>query len=221
MKNSLPLRERFAYSGARSLSDVELLALLISTDNDPSNQLELAYGFMKEFGSLRALFAANQRSFCQIHGSRPAHYAQLHAAKELLSRYEQSSFVKQQQITHINQTYTFLKQQLRDEKHEVFSAIFLDNQHRIIAYERLFHGSINVTTVHIRPIIERIIYHNAAAIILAHNHPSGVSDASEEDFAITKQIKQVIAHLDTRLLDHIIIGDNEAFSIMHEQKWLC
>ena len=221
MKETPDLRERLFQNGAQSLSDVELLAVWISSGNHNQNCLQLAHQLYQHIGSLRGLFTANLRTFCQIKGLGRVRYAQLQAAKELFRRNALLTLKKQKQLTGIDQTHSFLKHRLRDEKNEVFAIIFLDSQHRVIAYEELFRGSINTTTVHIRPIIERIIAHNAAAIILAHNHPSGVSDASAEDFSITERIRKAIAIFDTRLLDHVVIGDNEAFSIVHEQKWLC
>ncbi len=221
MKETLNLRERLFYSGAQTLSDVDLLAILINSGSNNKSCIDLAHASLTHFGSLRALFNANLRTFCQIKGLGPVRFAQLQAAKELLRRNELMQLQKHAQLTNSSQTYAFLKKQLRDEKHEIFAALFLDSQHRVIAYEKLFQGSINSTAVYIRPIIERIIAHNAAALILAHNHPSGISDASAEDFAITETIKKAIFILDTRLLDHVVIGDNEAFSIIQEQKWQC
>ncbi|WP_367606326.1 DNA repair protein RadC [Legionella sp. W05-934-2] len=221
MKNALNLRERLILSGAKTLSDVELIAILISSGNQNQSSIALAQTLFDHFGSLRALLNTNLHTFCQIKGLGPVRFAQLQAAKEIIHRNEMTQLQKLPQLTSSDQTFALLKKLLRDEKNEVFIALFLDNQHRVIAYEPLFRGSINSTTIYLRPIIERIIAHNAAAIILAHNHPSGVSDASAEDFAITDKIKKAIGILDTRLLDHIVIGDNEAFSIFNEQKWLC
>lgn len=221
MKKSLYLRERLVQCGVHTLSDVELIAILISSGNCKQSCLDLAQALLDHFGSLRSLLNSSMNTFCQIKGLGPVRYAQLQAAKEIFRRNEFIQLQKHTQLTSSDQTYAFLKRQLRDEKHEIFAALFLDSQHRIIAYEQLFKGSINSTAVYIRPIIERIIAHNAAALILAHNHPSGLSDASAEDFTITETIRKAIAILDTRLLDHIVIGDNEAFSIIQEQKWLC
>ena len=125
------------------------------------------------------------------------------------------------QITNSKQTYTFLKKKLRDYKNETFAALFLDNQNRVIAYEELFSGTINAATVHPRPIIERVLQLNAAAVILAHNHPSGASEASHQDLTVTARIRDALDLVDARLLDHIIIGDNEVYSIMAESKWVC
>lgn len=128
---------------------------------------------------------------------------------------------KEIQITNSKQTYAYLKKRMRDYKNETFAALFLDSQYRIIAYEELFSGTINSATVHPRPIIERVLQLNAAALILAHNHPSGVSDASHQDLAVTERIRDALELVDARLLDHIVIGDNEVYSIIAECKSPC
>lgn len=110
---------------------------------------------------------------------------------------------------------------MRDYKNETFAALFLDNQHRVIAYEELFSGTINTATIHPRPIIERVLQLNAAALILAHNHPSGLSDASHQDIVVTERIREALELVDARLLDHIVIGDNEVYSIIAENKSIC
>lgn len=148
-------------------------------------------------------------------------YVQLQAIKELCHRSDFIALQKETQITNTQQTYAYLKKRLRDYKNETFAALFLDNQHRIIAYEELFSGTINSATIHTRPIVERVLQLNAAALILAHNHPSGLSDASYEDIAVTERIREALELIDTRLLDHIVIGDNEVYSIIAEYKWTC
>lgn len=125
---------------------------------------------------------------------------------------------KEVQINNSQQTYTYLKKCLRDRKNEIFAALFLDNQNRVIAYEELFSGTINTATIHPRPIIERVLQLNAAALILAHNHPSGICDASDQDILVTERIRNALELVDARLLDHIIIGDNEFYSIIAENK---
>jgi DNA repair protein RadC len=146
---------------------------------------------------------------------------QLQAAREICRRSDFITLQKETQLLNSEQTCAFLKRQLRDKKNEVFSALFLDSQHRLLAYEALFMGTINATTVHVRPIIERTLKLNAAALIIAHNHPSGLSDASHHDFAVTERIQQALDLVDARLLDHFVVGDNEIYSIMSTMKWSC
>ena len=217
----LGLREKLLRDGVHSLSDTELLAIFISSGSGKKSCLQLAFDLIKHLGDLRAVLNANPDHFQQVSGIGEVRYVQLQAAKEICRRSDFIHLQKDTQITNSKQTYTFLKKRMRDYKNEVFAALFLDNQHRIIAYEELFSGTINAATVHTRPIIERVLQLNAAAIILAHNHPSGVSDASHQDLAVTERIRRALDLVDARLLDHIVIGDNEVYSIIAESKSVC
>lgn len=217
----LDLREKLLINGVQSLSDTELLAVFISSGSSKKSCLQLAFDLIKHLGDLRAVLNANPQSFKQISGLGKVRYVQLQAVKEICRRSDFIHLQKETQITNSKQTYAYLKKRLRDYKNETFAALYLDNQHRIIAYEELFSGTINSATVHPRPIIERVLQLNAAALILAHNHPSGVSDASPQDLAVTERIRDALELVDARLLDHIVIGDNEVYSIIAESKWLC
>jgi DNA repair protein RadC len=215
------LREKLLTDGVQSLSDTELLAIFISTGRGKKSCLQLAFDLIEHLGDLRAVLNANQQHFKQVHGLGDVRYVQLQAMKEICRRSDFIQLQKEGQITNHQQTFTYLKKRLRDYKNETFAALFLDNQHRIIAYEELFSGTINTATIHPRPIVERVLQLNAAALILAHNHPSGVSDASQQDIAVTDRIRDALDLVDARLLDHIVIGDNEVYSIIAESKWIC
>ena len=215
------LREKLLTTGVRSLSDTELLAIFISYGSASKSCLQLASDLLKHLGDLRAILNANPKSFKQIQGLGEVRYTQLQAVKEICRRSDFICLQKDSQITNSKQTYAYLKKRLRDNKNETFAALYLDNQHRIIAYEELFYGTINSASVYPRPIIERVLHLNAAALILAHNHPSGISDASHQDLAVTERIRDALELVDVRLLDHIIIGDNEVYSIIAESKWIC
>ncbi|HDU7889305.1 TPA: DNA repair protein RadC [Legionella pneumophila] len=217
----LDLREKLLTNGVHSLSDIELLAVFISSGNNKKSCLQLAYELTKHLGNLRNILNADLQSFKSIHGLGEVRYAQLQAAKEICHRSDFIDLQKEIQLSNTQQTYAFLKKRLRDYKNETFAALFLDSQYRIIAYEELFSGTINTATVYPRPIVERVLQLNAAALILAHNHPSGLSDASQQDFAITERIRDALDLVDARLLDHIVIGDNEVYSIFAENKWVC
>jgi DNA repair protein RadC len=217
----LNLREKLLINGARSLSDTELLAVFIGSGNGKKSCVQLAFDLLKHLGDLRAVMNADKQSFKQIPGLGDVRYTQLQAVKEICRRSDFIQLQKEVQVTNSKQTYAYLKKRLRDYKNETFAALFLDNQHRIIAYEELFSGTINTATIHPRPIIERVLQLNAAALILAHNHPSGISDASHQDIAVTERIREALELVDARLLDHVIIGDNEVYSIIAESKWLC
>lgn len=216
----LSLREKLLINGVQSLSDTELLAVFISSGNNKNSCLDLAFNLIKHLGDLRAVLNANPQSFKQVPGLGEVRYVQLQAVKEICRRSDFIQLQKETQITNSKQTYSYFKKRLRDNKNETFAALYLDNQHRVIAYEELFSGTINSATVHLRPLIERVLQLNAAALILAHNHPSGVSDASHQDLAVTERISAALELIDARLLDHIVIGDNEVYSIIAESKWI-
>ena len=215
------LREKLLTYGAQSLSDTELLAVFISSGCNKKSCVQLAFDLLKHLGDLRAILNADRQSFKRVHGLGEVRYAQLQAVKEICRRSDLIQLQKETQITNSKQTYMYLKKRLRDYKNETFVALFLDNQHRIIAYEELFFGTINTATIHPRPIIERVLQLNAAALILAHNHPSGLSDASQQDIAVTERLREALELVDVRLLDHLIVGDNEVYSIIAESKWHC
>jgi DNA repair protein RadC len=215
------LREKLLIQGVQSLSDTELLAVFISSGSGKKSCLQLASDLIHNLGDVRKILNTTEQSFSQVPGLGMVRYVQLQAVKELCRRSDFIDLQKQSQITNSQQTYAYLKKRLRDYKNETFAALFLDNQHRIIAYEELFFGTINSASVHPRPIVERVLQLNAAAVILAHNHPSGLSDASHQDLAVTERIREALELIDTRLLDHIVIGDNEVYSIIAEHKWPC
>ncbi|KTD79353.1 RadC family protein [Legionella waltersii] len=217
----LDLREKLLIHGVASLSDSELLAVFISSGNKQRTCLELANDLMNQYSDLRALLNSDLNQFQLIPGLGIVRYTQLQAVKEMCRRSDFIQLKRDSAINNSRQTYSFLKRRLRDNKHETFAALYLDNQHRVIAYEELFSGTINSASVHSRPIVERVLQLNAAALILAHNHPSGVSDASQQDIEVTARIKQALELIDARLLDHIVIGDNEVYSIIAEHKWAC
>ncbi|EHL29810.1 RadC family protein [Legionella drancourtii] len=217
----LELREKLLTNGVQNLSDTELLAIFISCGSGKKSCVQLAADLLKHLGDLRAVLNADQHNFKQVHGLGTVRYVQLQAVKEICRRSDFIQLQKETQITNSKQTYAYLKKRLRDRKNETFAALFLDNQHRIIAYEELFSGTINTATIHPRPIIERVLQLNAAALILAHNHPSGISDASHQDIMVTERIRDALELVDARLLDHIVIGDNEVYSIIAESKWIC
>lgn len=215
------LREKLLIQGVKSLSDAELLAVFISSGNAKKSCLHLAFDLIRQLGDLRAILNADQHRFRQVAGLGLVRYLQLQAAREICRRSDFISLQKEIQLTNAQQTHAYLKRQLRDKKNETFAALFLDNQHRVLAYEELFSGTINSATVHPRPIVERVLNLNAAALIFAHNHPSGSAEASSEDFALTKRLHLALELIDARLLDHLVIGDNEVYSIVNNLKWPC
>ena len=215
------LREKLLTQGSASLSDAELLAVFISSGSGKKSCMQLGLDLMQHLQDLRNILTADINSFKQVAGLGEVRYVQLQAVREICRRSDFIDLKKGLQLTNTHQTHTYLKRQLRDKKNETFAALFLDNQHRVLAYHELFQGTINAANVHARPIIEQVLKLNAAAIILAHNHPSGVSDASHQDIAVTERLSTALELVDVRLLDHILVGDNEVYSILQRQKWHC
>ena len=206
-------REKLAAAGAAALSDVELLAVLLGTGAGCLPVAELAAGLLRDFGGLRGLLQARQDSLLRQRGLGPAKSATLLAVLELSRRYLQEMLVRGNPIESPEVTEQYLKSVLRDHPHEVFACLFLDTRHRVIAFEELFHGTIDGATVYPRVVAEKALRHGAAALIAAHNHPSGVSEPSLADQAITRRLKDALALLDIRLLDHFVIGDGRPVSM--------
>ena len=206
-------REKLLHQGASILSDAELLAIFLRTGVTGVSAVELARQLLTHFGSLRALLEADQHDFCAQHGLGPAKYAQLQAVLEMSHRHLESTLLRGNALTDIATTKAYLQQQLRPYQHEVFACLFLDNKHRMIAFEELFHGTLDSANVYPREVVKHALKHNAAAVIFAHNHPSGVAEPSQADFAITQRLKSALDLIDIRVLDHIIIGDGEIVSL--------
>jgi len=217
----LRLREKLATLGPDNLSDTELLAIFISSGSGKKSCLQLAQELIRHCGDLRAVINADPQTFKKINGLGDVRYLQIQAAREICRRSDFISLQKDTQLNNSQATFTFMKRQLRDRKNETFAALFLDNQHRVISYEELFHGTINSSSVHARPLVQRVLSLNAAAVIIAHNHPSGLPDPSKDDIDVTQRLCHALELVDVRLLDHLIIGDNEVYSIMSKTKWTC
>jgi DNA repair protein RadC len=219
--SALRVREKLIHFGAQSLSDTELLAAFISSGSGKKSCLHIAFDLLKHLGDLRTLLNTDLKTFANVPGVGHVRYVQLQAVREMCRRSDLIRLQKETSLTNAQETYTFLKRQLRDQKNETFAALFLDAQNRVLAYEELFTGTIDTAVVHPRPIIERILRFNAASVILAHNHPSGDCEASPSDFSLTQRLQSAFELLDVRLLDHLVIGDNEVYSIVSGTKCEC
>lgn len=206
-------RERLLRLGARALSDSELLAIFLRTGIPGRSALGLAEDLLERFDGISGLLDAQAEEVMAAPGLGQATFTQLAAVLELSRRHWETRLVRPDALTHPGQCRDYLKQCLGDEPHEVFAALFLDNRHRPIAFERLFHGTIDGASVHPRVVVSRALRLNAAALIVAHNHPSGISEASAADCAITRRLKDALALVDIRLLDHFIVGDGAPFSM--------
>jgi DNA repair protein RadC len=202
-----------AMSGIDALSDAELLAILLRTGAPRVSATQLAGTLLLSFGGLRGLLQAKQDMLEQQHGLGPAKSAQLLAVLELSRRYLHEALLRSNPLESPQATEQYLKSVLRDNPHEVFACLFLDTRHRVIAFEELFHGTIDGATVYPRVVAEKALQHRAAALIVAHNHPSGISEPSLADQAITRRLKDALALLDIRLLDHFVIGEGAPVSM--------
>ncbi|MFT5504920.1 MAG: DNA repair protein RadC [Gammaproteobacteria bacterium] len=201
-------REKLLQRGAASLSDAELLAIFLRTGLPGLSAVDLSRQLLANFGSLRSLLAASKQDFCQHKGLGDAKFAQLQASLEMAKRHLSESLKRDDCLTSPEQTKLYLKQQLRDQPHEVFACLMLDNRNRVIAFRELFRGTIDGASVYPREVVKQALADNAAAVIFAHNHPSGVAEPSQADIRITERLKNALALVDIRVLDHVIIGDD-------------
>jgi DNA repair protein RadC len=205
-------REKLLSKGAASLSDAELLAIFLRTGLQGKTAIDLSRDLLTEFDGLRGMIEADSRSFCQIRGLGLAKYSQIQAAIELGKRYLQENLGKKDVLSSPNDTKNFLIAQLRAYPHEVFACLFLDNRHQIISFDEMFKGTIDGASVYPREVVKQALARNAAAVIFAHNHPSGIAEPSLADKNITRRLQEALKLVDIRVLDHFIIGDNTAVS---------
>lgn len=206
------LREKLLQRGASALTDAELLAIFLRVGTQGKSAVDLARELLNEFGSLQALLAAEHERFCRSHGLGDAKYAQLQAVMEMARRHFSESLQRGNALTSPEITRAYLSAQLRGYSYEVFACLFLDNQHRVIQWEELFRGTIDGASVYPREVAKRALFHHAAAVIFAHNHPSGINEPSQADRQITDKLKQALALFDIRVLDHFIVGDGQPYS---------
>ncbi|PSU64239.1 RadC family protein [Photobacterium phosphoreum] len=212
-------REKLLSHGCDALTDAELLAIFLRTGIKGMNALELATYLLQEFGSLRALLGADKETFCQVKGLGPAKFALLQAVLALGERYLEEILKKDNALTNPQNTRQYLVKKLRHKQREAFYILFLDNQHRVITGEVLFEGTLDCVSVYPREVVKRSLELNAAALILAHNHPSGVAEPSQADHRITRKISDSLALVDIRVLDHFIVGEGDIISFA-ERGWL-
>ena len=193
--------------------DVDLLAALLHRGLSHPDALELARRLLHRFGRLRNLLDAPAGELQAFKGIGPASQAMISAIPVIARRYFEQSLRSGQIIRSPADTEAFLMARLRNLPHELFCCLYLDNRHRVLEFEELFRGTIDGTSVYPREVVKRALAVNAAAVILAHNHPSGVAEPSQADERITKRIMAALALVDIRLLDHLIIGDGISTSL--------
>lgn len=212
-------RERLLAYGVGVLSDAELLAIFLRTGVQGRNAVDLARDLLADFGGLRQLLEADQANFTRHLGLGPAKYSQLQAVLEMGRRHLAASIQRESALESPQAVRDFLKAKLRHELHEVFACLFLDTKHRVLAFEILFYGTIDGASVYPRQVVKRALANNAAALILTHNHPSGIAEPSQADKVLTERLKEALALVDVRVLDHFIVGDGEPLSMV-ENGWM-
>ncbi len=200
-------REKLLQKGAAALSDAELLAIFLRTGTAGLTAVDLARQLLAGFGGLKPLLEASEEAFCQHKGLGPAKYTQLQAVLEMARRHLYEQLSRGDALCSVQQTRQYLTIQLQHCTQEVFACLFLDNRHRVICFEKMFHGTIDSASVYPREVVKFALKKNAAAVILAHNHPSGVAEPSRADEQITKRLQDALALVDIRVLDHFVIGD--------------
>jgi DNA repair protein RadC len=205
-------REKLLEKGAAHLSDAELLAIFLRTGIRGKSAVQLAQELLKRFGSLNALCAADEQRFCEAKGLGQAKFVQLKAALELARRALGEKLAAGAALSSPGAVRDYLRLQFHGLEHEVFVVVFLDAQHRVVAGDEMFRGTLTQTSVYPREIVKKALHYNAAAVILAHNHPSGVAEPSGADEALTRALKEALALVDVRVLDHFVVGAGAAVS---------
>ena len=212
-------RDKLLVKGAAHLSDAELLAVLLRNGLSGLNAVDLARSLIQEFGGLRSLLCAPMHQVCRLPGVGPVKYAQLQAAAELARRVAQENLQRGQVLTNPDLTRDYLMRQLADRSYEVFAILLLDSQHRVIQFVELFRGTIDSASVYPREVVSLVLEKKAAAVIVCHNHPSGIAEPSQADRRITERLKNALATIDVSLLDHMVVGDREIVSFA-ERGWI-
>jgi len=211
-------REKLYTRGAAVLSDAELLALFIGSGRRGMTAVDLGRELLLSAGNLKSLLDQMPAELAQRPGLGMARACTLHAALELGRRYLACE-LQRETLANPTACANFLRTRIGAYPYEVFACLFLDQRHRVLAFEELFRGSIDGASVHPREVVRRCLAHNAAAVILAHNHPSGVAEPSQADRDITAELKRALALIDVRVLDHFIIGSGAPTSLA-SRGWL-
>ena len=207
-------REKLLELGASALSDAELLAIFLRVGVVGKSAVDLARDLLTRFGSLTGIFAASQTDLSQVHGIGASKYVQLQAIFEMSRRALNEQMQVKDMLSSPQQVRDFLCLKLGGLSREVFVVLFLDAQNRMITSEEMFSGTLTQTSVYPREVVKKALHHNAASVIFAHNHPSGIAQPSQADELITKQLKQALALVDVRVLDHFIVAGNTTFSFV-------
>ncbi len=206
-------REKLFEVGAKNLSDAELVALLLGSGGNGKSALDLARDLLSRFDGLAGLLSTDFRQVARVQGIGPAKAASLAAMRELGHRQLYAEVRDRDVLSSSQATREYLRARFRYCKSEIFSCIFLTNQHHILRLDELFQGTIDGAAVYPREVVERCLAYNAAAVILAHNHPSGIAEPSQADIAITRKLRVALETIDVRVLDHLIVGSSQVVSL--------
>lgn len=217
MEKTLMPREKLLQQGVEALSAQELLAIFLRTGIRGIPVMQLSENVLKTFGSLRGLLTASVEDFCKVKGLGKTQYIQLQATKEMTKRYLSQQMEANKTISEPYMAIMYFQSELEHWEREVFMVIFLDNQNRLIRTEKMFFGTINQASVHPREVVKAALKCNAAAIIIAHNHPSGECTPSDADRNLTRRIELACDLVDIRFVDHIIVGKGDYFSFEEEK----
>ena len=205
-------REKLIELGAEALSDAELLAIFLRVGVTGKSAVDLARDLLTQFASLNGIFAATEHELIQVHGIGTSKYVQLQAIFEMSRRALNEQLQQRDVFKSPQQVRDYLVLKLGSLTKEVFLVLFLDTQNHLVATEEMFAGTLTQTSVYPREVVKRALHHNAASVIFAHNHPSGIAQQSQADELLTKQLKQALALVDVRVLDHFIVAGNNTLS---------
>lgn len=207
-------REKLIELGAEALSDAELLAIFLRVGVTGKSAVDLARDLLTQFASLNGIFAATEQELIQVHGIGTSKYVQLQAIFEMSRRALNEQLQQRDVFKSPQQVRDYLVLKLGSLTREVFLVLFLDTQNHLVATEEMFAGTLTQTSVYPREVVKRALHHNAASVIFAHNHPSGIAQQSQADELLTKQLKQALALVDVRVLDHFIVAGNNTLSFL-------
>jgi DNA repair protein RadC len=205
-------REKLIELGAEALSDAELLAIFLRVGVTGKSAVDLARDLLNQFDSLNGIFAAAEHELSQVHGIGTSKYVQLQAIFEMSRRALNEQLQTRDVFKSPQAVRDYLVLKLGGLTREVFLVLFLDTQNHLVATEEMFAGTLTQTSVYPREVVKRALHHNAASVIFAHNHPSGVAKQSQADELLTKQLKQALDLVDVRVLDHFIVAGNNTLS---------
>ncbi|OYY48485.1 MAG: hypothetical protein B7Y48_09640 [Methylophilales bacterium 28-44-11] len=207
-------REKLMHQGVGVLSDAELLAIFLRVGVAGKSAVDLARDLLHQFGNLNGIFSATLTQISQVHGMGASKYCQLQAIFEMCQRALSEQMQLRDVLSSPKQVRDYLMLKLGALPREVFMVIMVDAQNRVLAQEILFEGTLTQTSVYPREVVKRALHYNAASVILAHNHPSGIAEPSKADETLTQSLKQALALVDVRVLDHFIVAGNSTLSFV-------